>query len=175
MRTIAGLSVTPRLAYALGFVLCAGLLAFALYLQHYQGQEPCPLCIFQRTVYMALMAIFLVAAVHGPGRTATLVYSALSFVVAGVGVAIASRHVWLQHLPKDRIPECGPGLDYLLRKYNSFQVLEKVLKGSGECAESGWSFLGLTIAGWSLVWFVILGLFVALIGISAWRRGRASA
>jgi disulfide bond formation protein DsbB len=119
---------------------------------------------------MALMGVFLVAALHGPGRTGALVYSAVSFIVAAVGAAIAARHVWLQYLPKDRVPECGPGLEYLLRKYSSFQVLEKVLRGSGECAESGWSFLGLTIAGWSLVWFVALGVFAAYIGIAAWRR-----
>ena len=174
MRSTAGLYLTPRLGYAAGFVVCAGLLGFALYLQHFQGQEPCPLCIFQRTVYMALMAVFLVGALHGPGRAGALAYGSIAFLVAAVGAAIAGRHVWLQHLPKDRVPECGPGLDFLLRKYSSMQVLEKVLKGSGECAESAWSFLGLTIAGWSLVWFIILGVFAAWIGIAAWRRGRAA-
>lgn len=170
MRTAAGLSLTPRLGYAAGFVICAGLIGFALYLQYFQEQDPCPLCILQRMVYMALMAVFLVAALHGPGRTGAMVYGSILFVVAGVGMAIAGRHVWLQHLPKDRVPECGPGLEYMLRKYSPFRALEKILAGSGECAESGWSFLGLTIAGWSLVWFVLLGAFAAYLAFAAMRR-----
>ncbi len=160
----------PRLGYAAAFLLCAGLIGFALYLQYYQGQDPCPLCIMQRIVYIGLMAVFLVAAVHGPARTGALVYGALLVIVSAVGAAIATRHVWLQHLPKDRIPECGPGFDYIMRKYSALQALEKILKGSGECAESGWSFLGLTIAGWSLVWFVMLGAFALYLTVLATRR-----
>jgi disulfide bond formation protein DsbB len=157
MRTIAGLPLTPRLGYALGFLVCAGLLGYALYLQHYEYQNPCPLCILQRMVYITLMAGFLVAALHGPGRTGARVYGALLVATAAVGAAIASRHVWLQNLPKDQVPECGPGLEYMLNRFPLAQALEKILAGSGECAEAGWSLLGLTIAGWSLVWFVLLG------------------
>jgi len=113
----------------------------------------------QRVVYIVLMALFLVAALHGPGRVGATVYGGLLFVVAAIGAVIATRHVWLQHLPKDRVPECGPGLEFILRKFPLTQALEKVLTGSGECAEAGWTLLGLTIAGWSLVWFVLLGAF----------------
>ena len=149
----------PRLGYAAGFLVCAGLMGSALYLQYYEYQDPCPLCLLQRVVYIVLMALFLVAALHGPGRVGATVYGGLLFVVAAIGAVIATRHVWLQHLPKDRVPECGPGLEYILRKFSLTRALEKVLTGSGECAEAGWTFLGLTIAGWSLVWFVLLGAF----------------
>lgn len=170
MRTITGLPLNPRLGYALGFVVCAGLIGFALYLQHYQYQDPCPLCILQRVVYMVLMGFFLVAALHGPGRVGAMVYGGLLFLAAGVGAAIATRHVWLQHLPKDQVPECGPGLEYMLRKFPLSQAFEKILAGSGECAETGWTFLGLTIAGWSLVWFVLLGAFAVYLTVLGTRR-----
>jgi len=150
---------TLRLGYAAGFLVCAGLIGSALYLQYYEYQDPCPLCLLQRVVYIVLMALFLVAALHGPGRVGATVYGGLLFVVAAIGAVIATRHVWLQHLPKDRVPECGPGLEFMLRKFPLTQALEKVLTGSGECAEAGWTLLGLTIAGWSLVWFVLLGAF----------------
>ncbi len=159
MRTIAGLSLTPRLGYAAGFLVCAGLIGYALYLQHYEYQNPCPLCILQRIVYMTLMGVFLVAALHGPGRTGARVYGGLLLATAAVGAAIATRHVWLQNLPKDRVPECGPGLEYMLNRFPLTQALEKILAGSGECAEAGWRLMGLTIAGWSLVWFVLLGAY----------------
>ena len=172
MRTIAGLPLMPRLGFALGFIACAGLLGFAYYLQYYDYQDPCPLCILQRIAFMALAAIFLVAALHGPGRTGTLVYGGMLFLVAGIGAAIATRHVWLQNLPKDRIPECGPGLEYMLRKLPLTQALEKILAGSGECAEAGWKFLGLSIAGWSLVWFVLLGAFTVYLTLLGMRTRR---
>ena len=162
----------PRLGYVLGFVVCAGLLGFALYLQYYEYEDPCPLCILQRIAFMALAAIFLVAALHGPGRTGTIVYCGMLLLVTGIGAAIAARHVWLQHLPRNQIPECGPGLEYMLRKFPLTQALEKILAGSGECAEVGWKFLGLSIAGWSLAWFVLLGaiaVYLTLLGMRARR------
>lgn len=174
MRTLAGLSLTPRLGYALGFLVCAGLISYALYLQHYEYQNPCPLCILQRLVYMTLMAVFLVAALHGPGRIGSRVYGGLLFLTAAVGAAIATRHVWLQNLPEDRVPECGPGLEYMLNRFPLSQALEKILAGSGECAEAGWTLMGLTIAGWSLVWFVLLGAYAACLTWPHLKRGSES-
>jgi protein dithiol:quinone oxidoreductase len=157
----------PRLGYALGFLVCAGLIGFALYLQYYEYQDPCPLCLLQRIVYIALMVVFLVAAVHGPARTGTTIYGAFAFLAAGIGVAIATRHVWLQHLPKDQVPQCGPSLEFMFRKYSVFQTLEKVLGGSGQCAEVGWKFLGLSIAEWSLIWFIVFALYAIYIVLLA--------
>lgn len=151
--------ITQRIGFLGGFLICAGLLACGLYLQYVEYQDPCPLCILQRVAYIALMILFLVAALHGSGRIGGFVYGGLLFLVAGLGAAVAVRHVWLQHLPKNQVPACGPGLEYMLQKFSLFRALDKILSGSGECAEAGWSFLGLTIAGWSLVWFVILGVF----------------
>jgi len=170
MKNIAALPWMPRLGYALGSLVCAGLIGFALYLQYYEYQDPCPLCLLQRVVYIVLMAVFLVAALHGPGRVGALVYNALLVAIAATGAAVAARHVWLQHLPPDKVPECGPGLEFTLRKFPLFQALEKVLAGSGQCAEASWKFLGLSIAGWSLVWFVLLGLFCVYLTLPYLRR-----
>ena len=160
----------PRLGYALGFLVCAGLIGFALYLQYYQYQDPCPLCLLQRVVYIVLMAVFLVAALHGPGRIGGIIYGGLLIATTAIGAAIAGRHVWLQYLPPHRVPECGPGLEFTLRKFPLFQALEKILAGSGQCAEAGWKFLGLTIAGWSLVWFLLLGLFCIYLTLPYLKR-----
>lgn len=136
-----------RLGYLAGFLACAGMIGFALYLQHFQGQEPCPLCILQRITWVALGGIFFIAALHGPARVGAIVYGVLLFLVAGIGTGIAGRHVWLQHLPKDRVPACGPDLDFMLQQFPVSEILRKVLSGTGECAETGWTFLGLSIAG----------------------------
>ena len=163
--------LTSRLGYSAGFLICGLLFAFALYLQYYEYQNPCPLCILQRIAYLALMAVFLVGAVHGPRRTGTYFYSALLVIIAAIGAGIATRHVWLQHLPKDQVPECGPGLEYMLNRFPLLQALEKVFRGSGECAEVGWTFLALSIAEWSLAWFVLLAVLAVCVAAAARRRG----
>jgi disulfide bond formation protein DsbB len=116
-----------------------------------------------------MMVVFVVAALHGPRRRGAFVYSTLAFVIAGVGAAIAGRQVWLQQLPAHQVPACGPGLEYMLERFAFFDAMRKVLAGSGECAEVGWRFLGLSIAGWSLVWFLVLGVFALVVAARAPR------
>jgi disulfide bond formation protein DsbB len=164
--------MTTRFGYALGFLICGGLLGFALFLQYVQNQEPCPLCILQRIAFIDMMAVFAVAAIHGPARRGAIVYSALIAIMAAMGAAIAGRQVWLQHLPPDKVPACGPGFDYIIERFPLTEALPKIFAGSGECAEVGWRFLGLSIAGWSLVWFVILGAFAIYVAARA-PRARA--
>jgi len=166
--------MTPRMGYGLGFLVCAVLLAFAYYLQYVEHQEPCPLCILQRVAFLDMMVVFGVAALHAPLRRGAIVYSGLLFVMAAMGAAIAGRQVWLQHLPPDKVPACGPGLEYMLERFPLGEALQKVFAGSGECAEAGWRFLGLTIAGWSLVWFLVLGALAIIVALRAPRNPRTA-
>lgn len=148
-----------------GFLACAGLLAYALYTQHFGGLLPCPLCTFQRGAFIALGLVFLLAGWHAPKHAATRAfYGVLALVCAAVGVAIAGRHVWLQNLPPNEVPACGPDLSYLMEAFPLGDVLRKVFTGSGECAEVDWTFLGLAMPTWSLIWFVALGLWALYAG-----------
>jgi len=158
---------STRQGYLAGLLVCAGLIASALYLQYVKGEDPCPLCMLQRIGFIALGGLFLIAALHHPRRIGSLVYGVLMVLFALAGGAVAGRHVWLQSLPKHMVPECGPGLDFILSRFPLSKALDLVLRGSGECAEKGWTFLGLTIAGWSLVWFVLLGALA--LGLTAIR------
>lgn len=161
------LHLTPRLGYIAGLLICGGLILYALYLQYYEYQVPCPLCILQRMVYIVLMIVFLFGALQGPRRTGAIVYSTLLVIVSLVGAGIAARHVWLQHLPKDKVPECGPGLGYILDRFPLISAFEKIFRGSGECAEASWRLLGLSIAEWSLVWFLLLGAYAVFLAAKA--------
>ena len=134
-----------------------GLIAYALFAQYVLHLEACPLCIFQRVAFIAAGAIFLVAGLHNPAGLGARVYAVLGVAAAGTGAIIAGRHVYIQHLPADQVPSCGPGLDYLLDAFPLAEAIEMVFTGSGECAEINWSFLGLSMPGWALVWFVLLG------------------
>src|SRR5687768_3597087 len=99
--------LTPRKTFALAALACALLLGYGYYLQHVQGLQPCPLCLVQRGFFYAVMAVSIVAALHG--RWVRL-YGALAALVAAGGAAAAGRQVWLQHLPPDKVPQCGPDL-----------------------------------------------------------------
>jgi protein dithiol:quinone oxidoreductase len=150
---------SPRVPFGIGAAACIALLGFAYYLQYVQGLEPCPLCMVQRGFFYVVMALFIVAALHGPRGRGAFAYSSLITLFALGGAATAGRQVWLQHLPPDKVPQCGPDLFFMLNNLPLSRTLEKLFYGSGECAAVDWKFLGLSIAGWSLVWFIVLGLY----------------
>ena len=145
-----------RIGYVLGFLVCVGLMGYALYLQYVLNRDPCPLCVLQRVCVIAMGLIFLLATLHNPGRAGATVYALLQLLVGGAGAALAARQVWLQSLPKDQVPSCGMSLNYMLETLPFSDMLNKVFEGSGECAEKSWEFLHVSIAGWTLVFFVAM-------------------
>ncbi|MDN5566904.1 MAG: disulfide bond formation protein B [Psychrobacter sp.] len=133
-------------------------MSFALFfLQRYMGFSPCPLCIFQRIGLMIMGGFALIAALFNPKSKAVRLVLWLGSL-AGIGWAtgVAARHVWLQHLPADQVPACGPGLDYWLDTLPMSEVLNQVFAGSGECASVDWTFLGFSIPEQSLLLFSLL-------------------
>ena len=117
------------------------------------GLEPCPLCWLQRFGFMGAGLVSLLAFLHGPRGFGNRVYGLLLIVAAGAGLAVAGRQLWLQSLPADQVPACGPSVDYMLEVLPWFEVLQTALKGTGDCAEVVWRFLGLSIPGWTAVFF----------------------
>ena len=147
-----------RLLFLAIFIACTGLLGFGLYLEHGVGLEPCPLCVLQRIAYIVVGLVALVAAIHGPVRSFKYIYSGLILITALAGAGIAGRQIWLQHLPPDQVPECGPGYDYLMEVFPLDEAIDMIFTGSGECAEIHWTFIGMSIAEWSFVMFVLISV-----------------
>ncbi len=148
---------STRPFFAALLLLCAALLGFGLYLQFHRGLAPCPLCIFQRLAYMGVGVVALLGLLQGPrSRGWVWSYGGALALLALVGAGVAGRQVWLQHLPPDQVPSCGPGLNYMLSTFPLSQTLRMVFTGSGECAEVHWTFLTLSIAEWSLIWFLLI-------------------
>ncbi len=133
-------------------------MAYALYNQYVDYLDPCPLCILQRVAFLWMGVIALLAVIHNPGRGGQQIYAWLVGLGAVLGAMIAGRHVWLQNLPPGEVPECGPGLNYMLENFPMSEVFSTVLYGSGSCAEVKWDFFGLSMPMWTLVWYVGLGL-----------------
>ena len=142
-----------------GAAACAGMMGFALYVQHGLGLEPCPLCVLQRIATISLGLVFLVAA------------GVMLVIVAGLGATVSARQVWLQNLPPDQVPACGPGFDYIMDVFPLGEALAMVFEGSGECAEVVWRFLGLSMPAWVFVCLVVLGLGGLIFN---WRTPRAA-
>lgn len=145
---------------------CALALAAALALQHVVGLEPCPLCIFQRIGVIAVGAVALLAGLVTPRGTAARVAGGVMALVAMAGGSVSARHVWLQHLPPEQVPACGPGLDYMIEAMPFTSMLSKVFKGSGECAVVDWTFLGLSLSELTGIFFAIM------IAVGAWLAFR---
>ena len=148
-----------RTIYLFGFLACAALMAYALYAEYHLGLAPCPLCIFQRVAFIWMGVWFLVGGLHAPRGGGRWIYCLLVLLGAASGIAVAVRHLWLQSLPPDQVPSCGPGLNYMLTTFPFAQTLKLVFEGSGECAMVNWKFLGLSMPGWTLIWFVLLAAF----------------
>lgn len=144
-----------RVSYLAGFLVCAGLLGFALYAEHVMHMIPCPLCIFQRIAFLVMAVFFLVGAIHGPRRGGRWVYAVGVMLGAVGGIATAARHLWLQGLPADQVPMCGPNLGYMMDAFPFAKVLKMVFTGSGECAKLE-PILGVPMPAWTLLWYVLL-------------------
>ena len=157
-----------RIWFFLGFAGCLFLLAMGAYFQFVDGLEPCPLCISQRIAIMATGIVFLIAALHNPGAKGRKIYALLGAFVALCGASISLRHVWIQNLPAEEVPECGPGLEYVFENFPLTETIKLMLSGTGECAEVNWTFLGFSMPAWTLVAFLMLATLSLL---QFWNKG----
>lgn len=160
-------SLSPRLVF-IGLVLIAIVsIVFArFYLEEFLDLAACPLCMTQRA-FVVLWGVFaLIAVMHNPAGWGVRVYAVLCTLAALAGGAVAGRHVWLQHLPEDQVPACGPSLEYMLETLPFSETLSLVLMGDGNCAETMWTFLGLSIPEQTLL------LFIGVTVICLWQALR---
>ena len=163
------MTINSRLIYLAMFLVCAGLIGFALYLQHALGLEPCPMCILQRYAFVVVGVIALAAAIHNPALLGRRIYGGLLVVMAATGGGIAIRHVYLEHYPP-KIFDCGADVGFMLESFPLTQALPMIFRGTGDCTKVVWQFLGLSIAEWSLICFATL--IVAAIVAAALKARR---
>lgn len=151
------LPITARRAFLVGFLATVLLLAIALYFQFREGLEPCPLCISQRLGVLGVSLIMGAASLHGPGPAGIRRYALLGTSASLLGAGLSLRHLYIQHLPPDEVPACGPGLSYMLEYFPLGETLKAMLSGTGDCAKVDWTLLGFSMPFWVLVAFLGLG------------------
>ncbi|PCJ14691.1 MAG: disulfide bond formation protein B [Gammaproteobacteria bacterium] len=162
--------VNSRLIYGLGTLFTILAMAYALYLEHVKGLDPCPLCIFQRLCVIAMGVTLLIAFIHNSKGIMERIYTGLCTLAAIGGIIVAGRHSWLQHLPADEVPACGPGLEYLIDAFPLADMFRLVFTGSGECASIDWEFLGLTLPESTLLFFVGYAIVFSALSLYPWSR-----
>ena len=145
--------------YWFGFLGSLSLIAVAyFYFEKHLGLAPCPLCMFQRAALLGVAFFCVFGLIFNLSKiwSKLVIFGATLF--SGVGLAIAGRQVWLQHLPKDQVPECGPDLAFMLDVFPLSQVINTVLQGSGECAEVQWTLFSLSMPEWMVFIFGVMVL-----------------
>ena len=140
------------------FALCTGMLGLVLYLQHVVGLQSCTMCVMQRYALTLVGLLGLVGGLHNPGSSGQRVYAALIGLSAIAGGGVAANQSWLQLNPP-AISECGPGLEYLMESFPLTEVLPMLFRGAGDCSAIDWTFLGLSLANWSLLSFSAFTVF----------------
>lgn len=149
------------------FLGCAVLMLVAVaFLEHVLKLDPCPLCITQRAFFVLTGILALIAFIHNPSPKGIRLYAILGIISAIAGAYFARHQLWLQSLPADQVPACGPGLAYMLEVFPLMEAFKMMLQGDGSCAEPH-KILGLSIAGWSLI------AFVGLVAFNLWQVVRS--
>jgi disulfide bond formation protein DsbB len=174
MRLITWLRSHRIVANLAGAALCLALYRYAIYAEVHLELDPCPLCLFQRYALIALGVTFMLAALLSlpRARAAGFVAVLLVTLAASAGAGVAGRHVYVQSQPPGSIPACGATLEYMMDVFPPMYVLRKVLTGSGECSKVDWTFLGISMPGWVLLWALGLGTAGAIVN---WPRRRTAA
>ena len=145
------------------FLIVGSLLGYAAYSMKVLGLEPCTLCITQQFFYCLIGLSSFVAFFHDPVTSTSRVYSFFIFLFSLAGIWISGRQIWLQGLPEDEVPLCGPPLEYIIDVFPFADVINALFMGDGNCAEISWQFLGLSMAAWSFIWFfIILSLSITI-------------
>ena len=150
--------LTTRWIYAFIVSCCCALLGYALYTQYFDGLHPCPLCITQRAFYVLTALVALTALIIHPQQKGRYLSAALMVLFTSLGGAVAYRQVWLQSLPADQAPACGPSLEYMFANLPFGEAFSTLMIGDGNCAEIVWTLFGLSMPNWSLFGFIGLGL-----------------
>ncbi len=146
--------IQPRFLFLAIALACLGLIGTAVYIEPFASMDACPMCMMQRWVYAMIASVAVLAAIHNPAVIGQRIYAVLTGIFALVGAGIAGRQIWLQSLPEDQVPACGPGIDYMLEVFPLLEVIEMSIRGTGDCAKVQWTFLNLSIPGWALIAFI---------------------
>jgi disulfide bond formation protein DsbB len=129
---------------------CLALIGAALYLQHAKGLLPCPLCVIQRYLFLAVALCCFVGAIGDKPR----IGAGLGLLSALGGLAVVGKHLWVLAHPG---LSCGiDPMETMLNKIPTATMIPWLFRADGLCEDARDTVLGLSIPQWSALWFVLL-------------------
>ena len=143
-----------------GVLLCGALL-----MEYVLAMPPCPLCLMQRIWFFVAGLFAFVGLMHDPRWG---IYPLLTLLASLIGAGFAIRQIYLQNLPADQVPACGPGIDYMIDVFPASEVLAAMIRGTGDCAAVD-RFLAVPVPAWALLGFAAL-IVLAVLQIRAGNR-----
>ena len=130
------------------------------------------MCIVQRYA-MVLIALVAGIAAALPMRAAQITGAAMVMPLAGFGAFVAARQSWLQWYPPETV-SCGRDFYGMIETFPLKRAIPMIFRGGGDCSKVDWTFLGLSIANWSFLCFVLIVLgALALLARMASARSKA--
>jgi len=152
-------NTSPRCIAQYGFLITLGILLNSYWLEFHKGILPCPLCTLQRLTFIVLAVLFAMGALsQNQNKSLHRLLNGLVALFAILGAWLAGRQVWLQWMPAAEKSDCGVSLQYLLNILPLDKALLKAINGSAECSQVTWTFWHLSLAEWSLSFFVLFAL-----------------
>ncbi len=166
------MSPTPlRFLYLAGFFICAALLGTAYYFEIVEFMEPCPLCMAQRFFVLMVGIFCLLAFLFDNFRIPSRLSLGLGSAFAIGGAFVADHHVYIQNLPPEDVPACGPSFEYLMDTLPLDALLNIMLEGNGNCADISWMYMDMSMPEWMRLIFIVFAVAGVISLIISWRRG----
>ena len=156
--------LSARTGFAVIFLVAVGLVGSGLVIGELMRINPCPLCIFQRVLYLLVGAVALFGVLL-PG--ARRLWGAVIGLLCAGGLATAVYQSWMQFYP-ETATQCGFGEPNLIEQLVDWLGMQWpfMFMATGFCTSKEY-ILGLTLANWSVLCFSGFLLAGAWVG---WRR-----
>ena len=139
----------------LGAIIAFIMIISALAIQLAFNLEPCPLCITQRIIFIAIGTLFILFALL-PFDNVYIKFSHLISILAAslVGVIFSIRHILIQAKIIEIPAECGIDLDYMFENFPLTEAVNLIFKGTGDCSQIDWTFFGITLPQMALLGYI---------------------
>ncbi len=147
-----------RVVLVLIALACLASVGGAVFAQHRFGMEPCPWCILQRILFLAIAVVALLAASMPGGGLGRLSSVLSSLLVAGLGVAGGAAALY-QNLVAAKLPSCDMTLaDRIISGLGLDAWQPEVFEVRSSCADAAVSLLGVPFELWSFGLFALIVL-----------------
>ncbi len=153
---------SPRWLFGAAVALCLAAVGAALVSQHAFDMQPCPWCVLQRLIFLAV-ALAALPGLLMKAAPARITSAALMLLLAACGAAAA---LW-QHFVAAASKSCNQTLaDRIVSGVGLDAQWPEVFEARASCADAAVKIAGVSYEFFSLALFIALGL----LAIKLWRR-----